>query len=160
MVSFLARLFEKPSFLTHLQHEKEQRDIGSPKVRRKFVKQHQCQTGISDFLNDGHIVRYQPDWRNVTTSSEIQEMYPVSLEESPNYLSQALAKELSEGAENMISDELATVHEVMPTADTIGLKSSSFGLEDTLFKGKNVMSSNQEVLQFDQGGRISRAFTS
>ncbi|KAG4913493.1 hypothetical protein JHK82_054078 [Glycine max] len=60
------------------QHEKEQRDIGSPKVRRKFVKQHQCQTGISDFLNDGHI---------------------------------ALAKELSEGAENMISDELATVHE-------------------------------------------------
>ncbi|KAG4928396.1 hypothetical protein JHK85_054882 [Glycine max] len=142
------------------QHEKEQRDIGSPKVRRKFVKQHQCQTGISDFLNDGHIVRYQPDWRNVTTSSEIPEMYPFSPEESPNYLSQALAKELSEGAENMISDELATVHEVMPTADTIGLKSSSFGLEDTLFKGKNVMSSNQEVLQFDQGSRISRAFTS
>ncbi|RDX94665.1 hypothetical protein CR513_22922, partial [Mucuna pruriens] len=37
----------------------------------------------------------------------------------------------------------------MPTADTIGLKSSSFGLEDTLFKGKSVMSSNHVVLAQD-----------
>ncbi|TKY62036.1 Heat stress transcription factor A-3 [Spatholobus suberectus] len=149
MVSFLARLLENPVFLTRLQHEKEERDKRSPEVRRKFVKQHQGQAGISDFLKEGQIVGYQPDWRNVTISSEALEMYPVSLEECPNYLSQALAKELSEGAENLISDELATVHEVMPTADTIAEKSSNFVLEDTLFKGKNVMSSNQEVLAED-----------
>jgi len=140
MVSFLARLFEKPAFLTSLQHAKEQRDLGCPKVRRRFINQHQGQTEISDFLNEGQIVRYQPDWRNVTTSSEIQEMYPVSLEESPNYLSQALAKEFSEGTENLISDE------VMSIADTMGFKSSSFGLDGNLFKGKNVMSSNEGLL--------------
>lgn len=49
-VSFLGKLFENPAFLIRLQHEKERRDIGSPKVRRKFVKQHQDQTGISDFF--------------------------------------------------------------------------------------------------------------
>ncbi|XP_020211658.1 heat stress transcription factor A-3 [Cajanus cajan] len=123
----------------------EQRDIGSSKVRR-IVKQHQGQTGISDSLNEGQIVRYQPDWRNISISSQVLEVYPVSLEESPKYLSQALARELSEGVENLTSDELAIVHEIVPAADTIGLKSSSFRLVDTLFKGKNVTSSNQEVL--------------
>ncbi|KAL2345180.1 hypothetical protein Fmac_006465 [Flemingia macrophylla] len=141
MVSFLAKFFENPTFLTRIQLEKEQRDMGSSEVRR-FVKQHQGQTGISDFMNKGQIVRYQPDWRNVTISSEMPEMYPDSLEESPNFLSQALAKELSEGVENLISDEMVIAH----ADDTIGLNSSSFGLEDTLFKGKNVMSSNQQVL--------------
>lgn len=149
-VSFLGKLFENPAFLIRLQHEKERRDIGSPKVRRKFVKQHQDQTGISDLFKEGQIVRYQSAWRDITNSSEIPEKHPVSFEESPNYLSPSLAKELSEGEENLISDELATMHEVTPLAtadtDTIGLMSSSgFGLEDTLFKGKNVMSSNQEV---------------
>lgn len=128
-----------------MKNEKEQRDIGSSKVRR-IVKQHQGQTGISDSLNEGQIVRYQPDWRNISISSQVLEVYPVSLEESPKYLSQALARELSEGVENLTSDELAIVHEIVPAADTIGLKSSSFRLVDTLFKGQNVTSSNQEVL--------------
>ncbi|CAJ1887632.1 unnamed protein product [Sphenostylis stenocarpa] len=139
MLSFLARLLESPAFLTCLQHEKEQRDIESPKVRRRFVKQHQGQTGISDFLKEGRIVRYQPDWRDVTIAAKIPEMCPASLEEGSDYLSRGLANELIEGAEHLISDP-----EVMPTADTIGLKSSSFALEDTLFKGKNVMNSNQK----------------
>ncbi|QCD98017.1 heat shock transcription factor 4 [Vigna unguiculata] len=130
MFSFLARLLENPAFLTCLQHEKEQRDeeVESPKVRRSFVKQHQAQTGISDFLKEGQIVSYQPDWRDATISSKIPEM-------CSNYLSQALAEEWSEGAENLVS-----------YSDTIGLKSSSFGLEDTLLKGKNVMNSNQDLL--------------
>ncbi|BAT85820.1 hypothetical protein LR48_Vigan03g238000 [Vigna angularis] len=146
MLSFLARLLENPALLTCLQHEKEQRDVESPKVRRRFVKQHQERTGISDFLKEGQIVSYQPDWRNVTISSKIPEMCPTSLGGCSNYLSHDLAKELSEGAENLVSDGLAPLHEVMPTSDTIGLKSSSFGLEDTLLKGKTVMSSNQEDL--------------
>ncbi|RDX94664.1 Heat stress transcription factor A-3, partial [Mucuna pruriens] len=93
IVSFLAKLFENPAFLTCLC------------MRRRFVKQHKGQIGaqtqypnrVSDFSKEGQIVRNQFDWRNVTISSEIPEMYPVSLEESLNYLSQALAKELSEG---------------------------------------------------------------
>lgn len=146
MLSFLARLLENPALLTCLQHGKEQRDVESPKVRRRFVKQHQERTRVSDFLKEGQIVSYQPDWRNVTISSKIPEMCPTSLVGCSNYLSRDLAKELSEGGENLVSDGLAPVHEVMPTSDTIGLKSSSFGLEDTLLKGKNVMSTNQEDL--------------
>jgi len=133
-LSFLTRLLENPAFLTCLQHEKEQREVESPEVRRRFVKQHKGQTGISDLLKEGQIVRYQPDWRNVTISSKTPEMCPASLEGCSNYLSQALAKELT------------PVHEVMPNAETIGLKSSSFELEDTLLKGKHVMSSNQKDL--------------
>ncbi|KAJ1376321.1 Winged helix-like DNA-binding domain superfamily [Sesbania bispinosa] len=160
MVSFLAKLFENPTFLTCLKHEKEQRDMNSPspRVRRKFVNQHQCQTGISDSLKEGQIVKYhyQPDWRNITISSEIPELNSVSIEQSPHhYLSQGLARELSEGAEKptlqfenvvLSDDELAVMHEVMPTADIMGEGLSSFRLEDPLFKGKNVMSANEEVL--------------
>ncbi|XP_027349202.1 heat stress transcription factor A-1b-like [Abrus precatorius] len=144
-VSFLAKLFENPSFSTHLKHEKEQRDMGSHRVKRKFVKQHQDQTEISDSLNEGKIVRYQPDWKNITISSEMPDIYSVSTEQSPNYLSQVLAKE---GKENLIPGELAVVHEVMPTVEIIE-GSSNFGLEGTLFKGKNVMSLSQQILAED-----------
>ncbi|XP_061340230.1 heat stress transcription factor A-2e-like [Gastrolobium bilobum] len=155
MVSFLAKLFENPDSLTHIKHEKEQRDIGSPRGRRKLIKQNQRQTGISDSLKKVQIVRHQPNWRNITISSEIPYPNPVSIEQSPHYLSQGLAREMSEGAknltlqfENVVSDELAVsvTHEVMPTFDIIGKGSSNFGLEDPLFKGKNVMRPNQEVL--------------
>ncbi|KAK7284915.1 hypothetical protein RJT34_19669 [Clitoria ternatea] len=147
-VSFLAKLIENPAFLTRLKHEEEQVDIGSPRAGKKFVKQHQVQRETSDSLMKGKIVRYQPDLRNITTiSSEIPEIYPVSIEQSPNYL---LAKELREGGENLISDEFVEVHEAVPTPDTTGEKKpSSFGVEDALFKGKCVMSSNQQVL--DEG---------
>ncbi|KAJ1418869.1 hypothetical protein SESBI_15469 [Sesbania bispinosa] len=154
LVSFLAELFENPTFLTRLKHEKEQRDKNSPspRVRRKFVNQHQRQTGISDSLKEGQIVKYhyQADWRNITISSEIPELNSVSIEQSPDhYFSQGLTRELSEGTEKHVvlsDDELAVMHEVMPTADIMGEGSSSFRLEDPLFKGKNVMSANEEVL--------------
>ncbi|XP_058729550.1 heat stress transcription factor A-3 isoform X3 [Vicia villosa] len=111
MVSFLAKLFQNPDFLARLKQKKEQKDIESPRVRRKFVKQHQNE---EESLKDGKIVRYQ-------ANCESKELSPVSIEHSPLYLSHDLAKELSAG-------------------------SSSFGLDEQLFKGKNVISPNEEAI--------------
>ncbi|TKY53047.1 Heat stress transcription factor A-3 [Spatholobus suberectus] len=90
MVSFLAKLFQNPAFLAHLRQKKEQREIDSPRVVRKFVKQHQHEAGTAETLKEGQIMRYQPDWRNTGMSSETPELSPVSIEQSPHYLSQGL----------------------------------------------------------------------
>ncbi|KAK7279499.1 hypothetical protein RJT34_24552 [Clitoria ternatea] len=140
MVSFLAKLFQNPAFLARLKEKKEQREIDSPRVRRKFLKH---ETGTAESLNEeGQIVRYQPDWRNIDMSSQS----PVSIEQYPHYLSQGLTGEMSlGGAEDMtaqiVSDDFAGI---------IGEGSSRFGLEeqeeeDPFFKGKSVMSPNREV---------------
>lgn len=145
MVSFLAKLFQNPAFLARLKLRKEQREIDSPRVRRKFVKQHQHEIGTSENIKEGHIVRYRHDWRNINASSETPEL-------SPHFLSQGLATEIGADTENLTSqfenigtDELVAMHEIMPTPEIVGEGSSGFGLEDPFFKGENVMSQNQEV---------------
>ncbi|RDY12332.1 Heat stress transcription factor A-3, partial [Mucuna pruriens] len=152
MVSFLAKLFQNPAFLARLRHKKEQREIDSPRVVRKFVKQHQHETEKAEALKEGQIVRYQPDWTNIGMSCETPELSPVSIDHSPHYPSQGLAGEMSVGAEdltaqfeNIVSYDLAAVHGITPSQEMIGEGSSSFGLEDPLFKGKSVLSPNLEV---------------
>ncbi|KAK8468094.1 hypothetical protein PHAVU_007G223401 [Phaseolus vulgaris] len=56
MVSFLAKLIQNPAFLARLRHKKEQREIDSPRVVRKFVKQHQHESGTVETLQEGQIV--------------------------------------------------------------------------------------------------------
>ncbi|KAI4300419.1 hypothetical protein L6164_033802 [Bauhinia variegata] len=153
MMSFLAKLFQNPAFLARLQQKKEQRDSGETRARRKFIKQHQHNAGTSDFLREGQIVKYQPDCRNISLSSETPELNPVSTEKSPEYLSQGLAGELCSGTENLslpfenvASDEMAVTHEMMAMQEIVGEWSSSLGLEDPLFKGENIMSPEQEVI--------------
>ncbi|XP_058729549.1 heat stress transcription factor A-3 isoform X2 [Vicia villosa] len=145
MVSFLAKLFQNPDFLARLKQKKEQKDIESPRVRRKFVKQHQNE---EESLKDGKIVRYQ-------ANCESKELSPVSIEHSPLYLSHDLAKELSAGEddftsqiENISLEEYAAMHDILsPNSEIIiGEGSSSFGLDEQLFKGKNVISPNEEAI--------------
>jgi len=153
MVSFLAKLFSNPDFLARLKQKKEQKDIESPRVRRKFVKQNQNE---EENVKDGKIVRYQPNWGNIDMSCETQELSPVSIENSPHYLSLDLPKEMTKGEEdftsqieNISSDEYAAMHGIfMSNSETniIGEGSSSFGLDEPLFKGKNVISPNEEVI--------------
>lgn len=151
MVSFLAKLFQNPAFLACLRQKKEQREIESPRVVRKFVKQHPHETGTAETLQERQIVRYQPDWKNIEMSYETPEVSPVSIEQSPHYLSQGLAGELSVGAEedftapveSVVPDDLAAPHGIMPSQEMmIGEGSSP---EDPLFKGKGVMSPNLEA---------------
>ncbi|XP_025634986.1 heat stress transcription factor A-3-like isoform X2 [Arachis hypogaea] len=124
MVSFLAKLFQNPAFLARLRDKKEQRQIESPKARRKFIK-HQHEAGNSETPKG----------------------------QSPQYLSQDLAREISVGAENLtlqldkiMSDELGALHEAMPTPGIVGEGSSSYGLEDPLSEGKNAFNPSQDVL--------------
>ncbi|XP_047161925.1 heat stress transcription factor A-3-like [Vigna umbellata] len=149
MVSFLAKLIQNPAFLARLRQKKEQREIDSPRVVRKFVKQHQHETGTAEALQEGQIVRYQPDWTNIDMSSESPKLSPVSIEQSPHYLSQGLAGEMSGGAQdltvqiqNIVTDDLAAVHRITsPQEKMIGEGSS----EDLLVKGKSVMSPSLEL---------------
>ncbi|CAI8602562.1 unnamed protein product [Vicia faba] len=96
MVSFLAKLFQNPDFLARLKQKKEQKGIESPRLRRKFVKQHQNE---EENLKDGKkIVRYQ-------ANCESKEPSPVSIEHSPHYLSHDLVKEMSAGSSSFGLDE-------------------------------------------------------
>lgn len=153
MVSFLAKLFQNPAFVTRLRKQKELTGIDSPRVRRKFVKQHQHKTSGS--LNEGQIVNCQPDWRDITNLSETPVLNPISFEQSPDYPSQGWARELSSVAENpevqangVVSYELAAANE-MTTPKIMGEGSSSSGLQGPLLKGENVMRPNQEVILED-----------
>ncbi|KAE9619617.1 putative transcription factor HSF-type-DNA-binding family [Lupinus albus] len=153
MVSFLAELFHNPAFLARLKLKKEQREKDSPRVRRKFVKQHRPEVGTSETMKEEHIVRYQPDWRNITISPETPKVTPSSIEHSPHYLSQDLATEINADTENLtpqieniVTDELAAVQDITATQKINEEGSSSFGLKDHFFKGKNVMSPNEQVL--------------
>ncbi|XP_014511066.1 heat stress transcription factor A-3 [Vigna radiata var. radiata] len=149
MVSFLAKLIQNPAFLARLRQKKEQREIDSPRVVRKFVKQHQHETGTAETLQEGQIVRYQPDWTNIGMSSESPKLSPVSIEQSPHYLSQGLAGEMIGGAQdltvqiqNIVTDDLASVHRITSPQETMIGEGSS---EDLLFKGKSVMSPSLEL---------------
>jgi heat shock transcription factor len=153
MVSFLAKLFSNPDFLARLKQKKEQKDIESPRVRRKFVKQNQNEEEGN--LKDGKIVRYKPNWGNINMSCETQELSPVSIEHSPHYLSHDIVKEMSaceedftSQIENISLDEYAAMHGIVSTnSETIiGEGSSSFGFDEPLSKGKNVISPNEVVV--------------
>ncbi|KAI4349018.1 hypothetical protein L6164_009674 [Bauhinia variegata] len=153
MMSFLAKLFQNPAFLARLLQKKEQKNGGSSRVRKKFIKHHQHDAGTSDSLREGQIVRYQPDFRNIALSSKTPELIPVSIEKSPGYPSQGLAGEQCSGTENQnlelenfASDEFAVAHEMTAMPEIGREGSSSSGLEDPLFKGKNLMSPEQEVV--------------
>ncbi|KAI5395870.1 hypothetical protein KIW84_062163 [Lathyrus oleraceus] len=125
MVSFLAKLFQNPDFLARLKQKKEQKDIESPRVRRKLVKQHQNEA-----------------------------LSQVSIEHTPRYLSHDLAKEMSAGEdftskiENISLDEYAAMHDILSSnSETIiGEGSSSFGVDEQFFKGKNIISPNEEAI--------------
>ncbi|XP_059463613.1 heat stress transcription factor A-3 isoform X2 [Corylus avellana] len=111
MVSFVAKLLQNPAFLARLQQKKEQREIGSPRVKRKFVKQHQHEMGKSESSMEEQLVKYQPDCRQLIIPSAAPEVYPVPVEQSEDYFSQEeISKEkafseLSPGIENIIKQE-------------------------------------------------------
>ncbi|KAJ7976059.1 Heat shock transcription factor [Quillaja saponaria] len=152
MVSFLAKLFQNPAFLSHLQQKKEQKDIDSPRLRRKFVKHQQYEKRTSSSSMEGQIVKYQPDWRNLSISSEVPELNPVSAENCPDYLSRGLVGQPSSGLENMpsqienvASDEFALSHGFFKIPEHVGEGSSSLEIENPVFKGKYVLGPDQEI---------------
>ncbi|KAK8553911.1 hypothetical protein V6N13_072839 [Hibiscus sabdariffa] len=87
MVSFLAKLFQNPAFLAHLRQKKELGEIGSLKMRRKFVKHQTVELIDSETPAEGQIVKYdRPDWRNIFISSPSLDINTICVEPSPDYL--------------------------------------------------------------------------
>ncbi|KAF5473613.1 hypothetical protein F2P56_010213 [Juglans regia] len=154
MVSFLAKLVQNPAFLARLQQQKVKGEIGSSRVRRKFVKQHQYEMGKSDSSMEGRTVKYQPDWRHLITPSVAQDLNPVPAGKSQDSLSQdmvAMIEQAGLGVESIPfgSDELV-MPEDLPvlqgfnkTLKQVGEGSSRLGNQD--LKGENSKSSQEEA---------------
>lgn len=154
MVSFLAKLLQNPAFLARLQQKKEQREIGSPRVRRKFVKQPQHGMGTSDSSMEGQIVKYQPDWRHLSIPAVGSDLNPVPVEQSQDSLTQGMVNAIEPmglGAESILvasdelamSDELPVLQGFRQTSEQWRGGSSRMGTED--LKGKSVVSPQEEV---------------
>ncbi|KAL6273545.1 hypothetical protein ACE6H2_024237 [Prunus campanulata] len=156
MVSFLSKLLQNPAFLARLQQKTGQKGIDSPRMKRKFVKQHQHELGKSDSCMQGQIVKYQPAWRNLSAVPDVNPVVPI--EQSPDNLSQVMAGKLGLVAESkpyqladVASDELnlsaetAVTRGFIKTPEQEGEGASSMGAEDPFQKGKSVLSPQQEV---------------
>lgn len=153
MISFLTKMLRNPAFLDLLKQKKEQRKIDSPRVRRKFVKQHQHKIGKADSSMDGQIVKYQPDWE-LPLGLDLNP--PV--EHSQDYLSPGMVTTLEEmglGAESIpfqfenvesvelsMSDEFAVLQGFAKTPEQVGEGSSRFRTDE--LKGKNVINPPEE----------------
>ncbi|KAG6769702.1 hypothetical protein POTOM_025363 [Populus tomentosa] len=158
MVSFLAKLFQNPAFLARLKQKKEQGEIGSSRMKRKFVKhqQHQHQHALPESSMEGQIMRCMPDWRNVTLSSVVPDTSPASIDHSPDYVSEAMVG-LGLGSEAMplpeiiapdefaISDDLGVGQGFIKTPEQVGEGQSSMQFEDPKLKGKIDMSPQNEA---------------
>ncbi|KAF5737481.1 heat stress transcription factor A-3-like isoform X1 [Tripterygium wilfordii] len=156
MLSFLAKLFQNPDFLACLCQKKEQGSLGSPRMRRKFVKHQKHGPGQSDAFLEGQVVKYSPEGRNLPMSPMLPDFNPFAVKESPEVYLQGTDR-MGSGAEsnpyqieNVASDELAMQGELqvqqgyMQTQEPFKEGTPSFGNEDPNFEGNNVMSSEQE----------------
>ncbi|OVA17859.1 Heat shock transcription factor [Macleaya cordata] len=149
MVSFLAKVLQNPVFLTRLQQMKEQREIASPRVKRKFFKQQPLDESKLATSMERKIVKYKPDLGDLATSSVLQDIEPVTDKQLTGDLLEAMVGKLGLCAAhtqgqigNVVSDELG--QELVGASgqmgmDTLGL--GSLGCE----KGKEVVRVQPEV---------------
>ncbi|XP_010654040.1 heat stress transcription factor A-2e isoform X2 [Vitis vinifera] len=152
MVSFLAKLLQNPEFLARLLPKDDQKDIGVPRMMRKFVKHQKLEPGKSDSSMGGQIVKYRPGSENLITSSLFPPSNPDSCEQFPNDCLQVIAGKLDLGMESVpfgtrkvSSDELAAVaHKLIEAPEQVREETASLGPVGLVFKGKNLVSSQPE----------------
>ncbi|KAG6638012.1 hypothetical protein CIPAW_10G005300 [Carya illinoinensis] len=153
MVSFLAKLVQNPAFLARLQQQKVNGEIGSSRVRRKFVKQHQYEMGKSDSSMEERIVKYEPDWSHLITTSVAQDLIPVPAGKSQDFLSQDTVAMIEQAGLSVESIPFGSDELIMPedlpvlqgfnkTLEQVGEGLSRLGNQD--LKGKNIISSPEE----------------
>ncbi|KAF9680166.1 hypothetical protein SADUNF_Sadunf06G0092800 [Salix dunnii] len=153
MVSFLAKLFQNPAFLARLKKKKEQGEIGSSKMRRKFIKHQQHQHDLSESSTEKKIMRYMHDWGNITLSSVAPDTSPVSTDQSPENVSEGMGLgseampflEIVAPDEFAISNELGVGQGFIKTPEQVGEGQCSMQFEDPNLKGKLVMNPQNEA---------------
>ncbi|KAK4348408.1 hypothetical protein RND71_031163 [Anisodus tanguticus] len=124
MVSFLAKVFQNPTFLTRLQQMKEQGKITSPRTMRKFVKHQPHDPDRDESSMEGQIVKYRPDFQETGLGAEAMPFK----------------------AGTFASEGPTMAHELLESPDRVIEKASDFSPKDTHFEGKNVASPQLEVM--------------
>lgn len=155
MVSFMAKLLQNPSFVAHLREKKEQREIGSSRVRRKFLKHHQPEDVEAVASREGQIVQHKHDMGTLDASSGSPILNPIPVE-NPKHLPEASTgtglgeEKIPPQVEDVLSREARIPHDIasvqgyLKTRDLLREGSSSLGADPQL-KGKSVSeSSGQE----------------
>lgn len=148
MVSFFAKMLQNQSFIDGLKQKDKQKEIGSSRVRRKFVTREICEP---DSSMEGQLVKYSPDWRGLGMPSGWPDLDPFPTE-------QGMAGNLVLDEENVpfqtedftsdkliLSDEITAMQEFSKPLDQGGEGSSSIQTEDPFFKGKGILSPQQEL---------------
>ncbi|KAJ8537681.1 hypothetical protein K7X08_014221 [Anisodus acutangulus] len=124
MVSFLAKVFQNPTFLTRLQQMKEQGKITSPRTMRKFVKHQPHDPDRVESSMEGQIVKYRPDFQETGLGAEAMPFK----------------------AGTFASEGPTMAHELPESPDRVIEKASDFSPKDIHFEGKNVASPQLEVM--------------
>ncbi|KAK9168420.1 hypothetical protein Syun_000560 [Stephania yunnanensis] len=146
MVSFLAKVLQNPAFLARLQQMKEVRQIGSPRVKRKFFKQREIERTMPDTSMEGQIVKYELDFGDTATT--FQDIDAAG-EQFPNHFLQDMVGKLDIGA--IVEADIATgelekeIVSVTKQMEMGGSSSGSQAYHDAFAKGKNVVSPLPEV---------------
>ncbi|XP_043815543.1 heat stress transcription factor A-3-like isoform X2 [Manihot esculenta] len=157
MISFLAKLFQNPAFLVFLRQNKQQRGIGSSRMKRKFVKHKQHEPGQSESPMEGQTGKYRPKCINVSSSIVVPAVNPAPVDQSPGYILQEIV-EMGQDAEGVafqienvlpdefaISDELAMMQGLFKNPEKFQEGTLNMGNEDPQIKGENVAYTEQEV---------------
>lgn len=92
MMSFLAKVLQNPEFVARLKEKKENREIGSPKLRRKFVKHSRDDQGKVESSIEGQLVPHGKDSN------------PSLDEQLPDQLLQDMVGGLEPSVEHMLFD--------------------------------------------------------
>ncbi|MCD7468630.1 heat stress transcription factor [Datura stramonium] len=144
MVSFLAKVFQNPTFLARLQQMKEQGKITSPRTMRKFIKHQPHDPRQEESSMEGQIVKYRPDFQDLATSFESSDFNPVVDQQLPET---GLGVEaMSSKGDTVASKGLIMAHELLKSPDRVIEGASNFNPEGSHFKGRNVASPQLELI--------------
>ncbi|KAM3341316.1 heat stress transcription factor A-3 [Capsicum galapagoense] len=131
MVSFLAKVFQNPTFFGRIRQMKEQGEITSSRTMRKFIKHQPHDSSREESSMEGQIVKYRPDFQDLATSFESPPFNPVVDQQLP---------------ETVASEGLTTAHGFLKNPDRVIEGASGFNPDGSHFKGKNVVSPQLEVM--------------
>ncbi|XP_031395517.1 heat stress transcription factor A-3 [Punica granatum] len=148
MVSFLGKLFQNPDFIARLRERKERREIGPPRMRRKFIEHHQHEGMEPDPSTEEQLVEYQHEQRNIGSGS-------ISGSLGLNLVSVEPAVVTGTGGmllqfDTVRPQELQMSGELLPGQGFAGMPvpagPSNLGEGDPFFKGKSVATGSEQVL--------------
>lgn len=151
MVSFFAKMVQNPSFMARLKQKEQQKEIGSPRVRKKFMTQQQHDIGERDSSMEGQLVKYSHGWRNLGIPSGGPDLNPFPTEQGMGgnlVLDEDKMPFQSEdftSEELILSDGITAMQGFSETLDQAREGASSMQTEDPFFKGKGIMNPHQEL---------------